>query len=85
MRRSGLENAADLLRELLDAKRFCHVGQVVALQKIARMRGENVSGDKQKTLAKWIFVAGQRLVERFLRTGRVDRKCRKKRGDVRTN
>ena len=39
------------------------MGQVIALQKLPGMRGENVSGDKQETFAKGILGQGQGLVK----------------------
>ena len=41
------------------------MGQVIALQKLASMRGEDISGDKQETLAKRILGEGQGLVQVF--------------------
>src|SRR5882762_11705275 len=41
------------------------MGQVVALEKVASTRGENISGDKQKTFVKRIFGASQSQIKVF--------------------
>jgi hypothetical protein len=61
--RRGLKDRSYFFREFLDPKRFRHMRQVIAVQKIARVRSENVSGDEEEPIAKRILGAGESLVE----------------------
>ena len=53
------QHTTNFIRQLFDAERFGNVRQVVAFQKLTRLRGDKIAGDKKKALAQWIAEAFQ--------------------------